>query len=94
MGDTTQSVHGQGPARLGRPTSITGVLEAPMEDFLIHLRVEKGRSVRTLDAYGRDLRRYSAYLAERRYAVARCRQRGSKGVRRASVLVTGSLWPR
>ncbi|MEZ5310865.1 MAG: tyrosine recombinase [Microthrixaceae bacterium] len=64
MGDTTQSVHGQGPARLGRPTSITGVLEAPMEDFLIHLRLEKGRSVRTLDAYGRDLRRYSAYLAE------------------------------
>ena len=35
------------------------------ESFLTHLAVEKGRSVHTLSAYRRDLRRYVAFLASR-----------------------------
>ncbi|NNK91192.1 MAG: tyrosine recombinase XerD [Acidimicrobiia bacterium] len=38
-------------------------LPLPVEDFLIHLAVEKGRSVNTLAAYRRDLRRYVGGLA-------------------------------
>lgn len=47
---------------LGRPTEIDAPLDADMEDFIVHLAVERGRSPRTVDAYRRDLRRYSRYL--------------------------------
>jgi integrase/recombinase XerD len=36
-----------------------------IDDFLNHLKVEKGLAVLTLDAYARDLRKYSEWLAER-----------------------------
>ena len=35
------------------------------EEYLSYLAVERGSSRNTLDAYGRDLRRYEAWLAER-----------------------------
>ncbi len=38
---------------------------AEVEDFLLHLRIEKGRSANTLSAYGRDLDRYVASLEGR-----------------------------
>ncbi len=46
---------------------MTGVTAAPprppeVEDFLLHLRIEKGRATNTLSAYGRDLDRYVAHL--------------------------------
>lgn len=48
---------------LGRPVEIDAPLDANMDDFLIHMRVERGRSPRTIDAYRRDLRRYAEYLS-------------------------------
>jgi integrase/recombinase XerD len=48
----------------------TGVLPLEAEDFLVHLQVEKGRSVLTLDAYRRDLGRYTAFLDGRGHDVA------------------------
>jgi len=41
-------------------------LPIEVEDFLMHLLVEKGRATLTLDAYRRDLRRYVAFLASER----------------------------
>ncbi len=41
-------------------------LAIDVEDFLTHLTVEKGRSPKTLEAYRRDLRRYSEFLIEQR----------------------------
>lgn len=41
-------------------------LSMEVEDFLMHLIVEKGRSAKTLEAYRRDLRRYTEFLAEQR----------------------------
>ncbi len=41
------------------------VLDARAEEFLAWLAVEKGRSPRTVEAYQRDLRRYSGHLAAR-----------------------------
>ena len=36
-----------------------------IEDFVLWLTVERGRSANTLAAYGRDLARYQAHLARR-----------------------------
>ena len=36
-----------------------------IDDFLNHLKVEKGLAILTLEAYSRDLRRYAEWLAER-----------------------------
>ena len=36
-----------------------------IEDFVLWLTVERGRSSNTLAAYGRDLARYQAHLARR-----------------------------
>jgi len=41
-------------------------LPIEVEDFLMHLLVEKGRAALTLDAYRRDLRRYVGFLARER----------------------------
>jgi integrase/recombinase XerD len=51
----------------GTERSITGPVELPLdaEDFLLHLRAEKGRSELTTTAYRRDLSRYVRFLAER-----------------------------
>jgi len=48
-------------------TSAETVLELPVEaeDFLVHLRAEKGRSPLTISAYRRDLLRYVGFLASR-----------------------------
>ena len=48
-------------------TSAEPVLELPVEaeDFLVHLRAEKGRSPLTISAYRRDLLRYVGFLAGR-----------------------------
>lgn len=43
------------------------------EDFLVHLRAEKGRSPLTIAAYRRDLRRYVAFLGDREVSAARPR---------------------
>lgn len=67
-----------GPGRRASGTSLTlaephgGVAGLPVEveDFLVHLRAEKGRSPLTIEAYRRDLRRYVAFLARRGQVVA------------------------
>ena len=38
-------------------------LQRSIEQYLIHLRVERGSSEHTIASYARDLRRYSAYMA-------------------------------
>ena len=38
-------------------------LQKAVEQYLIHLRVERGSSEHTIASYARDLRRYSAYMA-------------------------------
>ncbi len=38
-------------------------LQKAIEQYLIHLRVERGSSEHTIASYARDLRRYSAYMA-------------------------------
>jgi len=40
-------------------------LSMAAEDFLVHLAVEKGRALNTLDAYRRDLRTYFSWLGDR-----------------------------
>ena len=45
-------------------TSPTAI-EVAVGDFLDHMRVERGASANTLAAYGRDLRRYSKWCAQR-----------------------------
>lgn len=37
-------------------------MESALEGFMYMLKVEKGRSVNTLEAYGRDLRRFGSWL--------------------------------
>lgn len=49
---------------LGRPVEIDTRLDPAMKEYLVHLRVERGRSPRTIDSYSRDLRRYASYLAD------------------------------
>lgn len=39
-------------------------VDEALEEYLAYLAVERGSSQNTLDAYGRDLRRYVRYLAE------------------------------
>ncbi|MBF1670094.1 MAG: site-specific integrase, partial [Rothia mucilaginosa] len=38
-------------------------LQRAIDQYLIHLRVERGSSEHTIASYARDLRRYSAYMA-------------------------------
>jgi len=38
-------------------------LQKAVDQYLIHLRVERGSSEHTIASYARDLRRYSAYMA-------------------------------
>lgn len=38
-------------------------LQKAIDQYLIHLRVERGSSEHTISSYARDLRRYSAYMA-------------------------------
>lgn len=38
-------------------------LQKAIDQYLIHLRVERGSSEHTIASYGRDLRRYGAYMA-------------------------------
>ncbi|WP_201846201.1 site-specific tyrosine recombinase XerD [Myceligenerans indicum] len=45
-------------------TEVDGVLGEALRDYLAHLRVERGLSANTVDAYGRDLVRYVAHLGE------------------------------
>lgn len=40
-------------------------LQRELQEYLAHLRVERGLSEHTLDAYQRDLTRYSAFLTDR-----------------------------
>ena len=40
-------------------------LERDIEQYLIHLRVEKGSSENTIASYARDLRRYVEFMASR-----------------------------
>lgn len=58
-----------GSSTLGFPTSGSSHHEAQtplqraIDQYLIHLRVERGSSEHTIASYARDLRRYSAYMA-------------------------------
>ncbi|MGW5237896.1 site-specific tyrosine recombinase XerD [Monashia sp. NPDC004114] len=47
------------------PTRTSTRLERDVRGWLDHVRVEKGASDNTLKSYGRDLRAYCAFLAER-----------------------------
>lgn len=38
-------------------------LQKAIDQYLIHLRVERGSSEHTIASYARDLRRYSTYMA-------------------------------
>ena len=40
-------------------------MDAAVDDYLAYLRVERGSSARTVEAYARDLRAFSTFLAER-----------------------------
>jgi integrase/recombinase XerD len=44
------------------PSEAAGALSRALDEFLVHLRVERGLLPRTLEAYGRDLRRFVAWL--------------------------------
>jgi len=48
------------------PTELARLLDLPLEveEFLVHLLVEKGRSPLTISAYRRDLQRYTLFLSE------------------------------
>jgi len=48
---------------MARPPSAHGLLGS-LEEFLAHSAVERGLSPRTIEAYGRDLRRFVAHLSE------------------------------
>ena len=41
-------------------------LDPALDVFLSHARIEKGLSPNSVDAYGRDLRRYAADLSARK----------------------------
>jgi integrase/recombinase XerD len=40
-------------------------LEQAIREFLVHLSIERGSSINTLDAYSRDLERYLGFLTDR-----------------------------
>ena len=44
-------------------------LHTAVDDFLFHLKMERGLSVHTIEAYSRDLRRLSDFLGEKHTAV-------------------------
>ena len=54
----------QGSSALGSsPQEAQTPLQKAIDQYLIHLRVERGSSEHTIASYARDLRRYSAYMA-------------------------------
>ncbi len=72
---STESKTARGAGLLGAPSSagssVLGSshqeaqtpLQKAIDQYLIHLRVERGSSEHTIASYARDLRRYSAYMA-------------------------------
>ena len=46
------------------PASVTATLPLEVEDFLLWLTTERGRSANTVMAYRRDLTKYVAFLGE------------------------------
>lgn len=53
------------PESFSRRTSC-GPLDRSINEFLGYLSVERGLADKTIEAYGRDLRKYAAYMAERK----------------------------
>ena len=56
------------PALKGATPAVEGTgeqtpLERAIDQYLVHLRVERGSSENTIASYARDLRRYAAYLS-------------------------------
>lgn len=56
------------PAPKGTTPAVEGnraqtPLERAIDQYLVHLRVERGSSENTIASYARDLRRYAAYLS-------------------------------
>ncbi|MDO8144939.1 MULTISPECIES: site-specific tyrosine recombinase XerD [unclassified Isoptericola] len=47
------------------PTDLPAALESGLRDYLAHLRVERGLSTNTVQAYRRDLTRYADFLGVR-----------------------------
>lgn len=68
---STASKTSRSAGLLGVPSSALGAshqeaqtpLQRAIDQYLIHLRVERGSSEHTIASYARDLRRYSAYMA-------------------------------
>ena len=72
---STASKTARGAGLLGAPSSVGSSalgsspqeaqtpLQKAIDQYLIHLRVERGSSEHTIASYARDLRRYSAYMA-------------------------------
>lgn len=72
---STASKTPRGAGLLGAPSSVGSSvlgsshqeaqtpLQKAIDQYLIHLRVERGSSEHTIASYARDLRRYSAYMA-------------------------------
>ena len=56
------------PALKGATPAVEGIgeqtpLERAIDQYLVHLRIERGSSENTIASYARDLRRYAAYLS-------------------------------
>ena len=50
--------------------SVTATLPLEVEDFLLWLTAERGRSANTVMAYRRDLTKYVAFIGEREETLA------------------------
>lgn len=46
------------------PESVPAALDCRLDDYLLHLRVERGLSPRTVDGYSRDLARFAKHVTD------------------------------
>ena len=64
-------------------------LDDAIDDYLSHLRVERGRATLTLDSYTRELAAYRAFLDERGVCAAEAVQRADIAAYEADLFERG-----